>query len=96
MADDRVRAIEDLLTRAEQAHARYEAAELNGEYDQDWPRWYGTYAVEHGIGRVFGRDVTPDELAAFLSASFAEYEATDPKPTESWAAYIGRRIATEL
>ena len=88
--------IERLLIRAEEAHGRYEATELGGEYDRDWARWYAAYAVDQGIGEILGRHVTVDELAEFLATRFGEFERADPKPTESWAAYIARRMATEL
>jgi hypothetical protein len=95
-ADDRIEAITTLLVEAEQAHGVYESTELNGVYDQDWPRWYAAHAVEHGIGRLAERDITTDVLAAFLASSYAEFEQTDPRPAEPWAAYIARRIVAEL
>ena len=45
-------AIDALLVRAAAAHGEFEETELQGVYDQAWPRWYATYAVEHGIGRA--------------------------------------------
>jgi hypothetical protein len=96
MEADRGEAINALLLRAEEAHGRYEATELNGVYDQDWPRWYAAYAVENGIGAVLGHDVTTDGLAAFLASAYADFEQADPKPDDPWAAYVARRIATEL
>jgi len=94
--DDRIDAVNALLVEAEQAHGVYESTELNGVYDQDWPRWYAAYAVEHGIGTMAERDITTDALAAFLAGSFAEFEQTDPRPAEPWATYIARRIVAEL
>ena len=64
MATDRIGALEALLAEAEAAHGVYETTELNGVYDQDWPRWYAAYAVDHGIGALLGRDVSVDELAS--------------------------------
>lgn len=96
MEADRVEAINALLLRAEAAHGTYEATELNGVYDQDWPRWYAAFAVENGIGALLGHDVTTDGLAAFLASSHADFEQTDPKPGEPWAAYTARRIAEEV
>jgi len=96
MAADRIEAINALLVQAERAHGVYERTELNGVYDQDWPRWYAAYAVEHGVGALVDQDVTTDQLAAFLASSYAEFERADPKPAEPWAAYIARRIAAEL
>ncbi len=96
MAADRIEAINALLVETQQAHGAYEAAELNGVYDQDWPRWYAAYAVEHGISALAEHDITADELAAFLASSYAEFQQTDPTPAEPWAAYTARRIAAEL
>lgn len=95
MAADRIEAITTLLVQSEKAHGVYERSELDGVYDQDWPRWYAAYAVEHGIGALVGHDVTADELAAFLASS-AEFQQSEPKPAEPWAEHIARRIAAEL
>ena len=96
MEDDRTAAINDLLVETEHAHGAFETTELNGVYDQEWPRWYAAYAVEHGIGALVGHAVTADQLARFLASSYAEFEQTDPRPREGWAAHAARRIAAEL
>ena len=95
-ADDRIQALETLLVRTGAAHGEFEATELNGVYDQEWPRWYATYAVEHGLGALVGQPVTIDRLAEFLASSNVEFEQADPRPTEPWAAYTARRIAAGL
>ena len=94
--DDRVQALETLLVQTGTAHGEFEATELNGVYDQEWPRWYATYAVEHRIGALVGHPVTIDRLAEFLATSNAEFEQAEPKPDEPWAAYTARRIGAEL
>jgi hypothetical protein len=96
MEADREDALTVLLGQAQEAHGAFEATELDGVYDKEWPRWYAAYAVEHGIGALLGHDVTADGLARFLASSFAEFEAIDPRPGEPWAAYTARRIAAEL
>ena len=88
--------LEELLGQAKAAHGEYERTELKGVYDQQWPRWYAQYAVDHGIGDVVGRSVSVDELAGLLSRSWDETQSADPTPTEPWEAYTARRIATEL
>lgn len=96
MSADRTEAIRALLVEAERAHGTYEATELNGVYDEDWPRWYAAYAVEHGIGALLGAEVTSDRLAAFLAGTNSDFERLEPKPGEPWSAYTARRIASEL
>jgi hypothetical protein len=95
MPDARVTAIATLLSETEAAHGAYEAAELGGVYDEAWPAWYAAYAIDHGIGDILGRQVEPDDLAAFLTRTYAEFEQTEPKQ-EPWQTYVARRIAVEL
>lgn len=96
MEADRSTAVATLLRQAEGAHATYEAEELDGVYDEAWPRWYATYAVEHGLGRILGHDVGIDELTAFLAESYADFSSAEPKPPEPWADYTAGRITAEL
>ena len=93
---ERVDQINALLVRTGEAHGRYEETELNGVYDQEWPRWYAAYAVEHGIGEVLGHPVTTDQLAAFLESSNRDLERIEAELREPWATYTARRIAAEL
>jgi hypothetical protein len=95
-ADDRIEALTTLLVQTGAAHGRFEGTELKGVYDQEWPRWYATYAVEHGMGALVGNAVTVDRLAEFFTTSNVEFEGIEPKPSEPWAAYTARRIAAEL
>jgi hypothetical protein len=96
MAADRVGAVNALLVETMEAHGAFEATELNGVYDQDWPRWYASYAIDHGIGGLIGHDVTSDRLAQFLAGSNAEFEQAELMASEPWAAYTARRITVEL
>jgi hypothetical protein len=96
MTPERVAALQGLLVRTEAAHGVYETTTLAGVYDEAWPRWYAEYAVEHGIGGLLGADLTADGLAAFLERTWAEYQRSDPKPTDPWALYTARRIDAEL
>ena len=96
MTTDRLDAIEALLVQAEAAHSVFEATELNGVYDREWPRWYAEYAVEHDIGELLGRSVTAGELARFFEAQWDELQQTDPKPSEPWAASTARQIVAQF
>ena len=89
-------ALEALLARASTAHGEFERTELHGVYDQDWPRWYAAYAIEHGLGGLLGHPVATDDLARFLASSNVDLERTEPESRPSWAAYTARRIAAEL
>ena len=96
MTIDPTDAIGALLARAEKAHAVYEQTELNGVYDQDWPRWYAAFAVENGIGELLGRVGTSDSLANFLLVTYDEFRRTQAEPDEPWSAFTARRIVADL
>ena len=96
MTVDKIEAVTALLVQAEGAHGVYETTELNGVYDQDWARWYATYAVDHGLGEIVGHAIAADWLAEFLAAAFADYQRAEPKPSETWAAVIARGIVAEV
>ena len=96
MPDDRTTAVEGLLVQTARAHGVFEESELQGVYDQDWPRWYATYAVEHGMGALISGGITIDRLADFLATSNVEFEKTAPELREPWATYTARRITAEL
>ena len=96
MTNDRIAALEALLGETEAAHGAYETTELNGVYDEEWPRWYAAYAVEHGIGEIVGHPVNVDDMATLLTASWSELQQTDPRPSEPWTSFIASRLAAEL
>lgn len=92
MKTDRTGPVTALLLETERAHGIYESSELNGVYDAEWPRWYASHAIDHGLAHLLGSNVTVDEVAAALTAAYAEFDATDPKPAEGWAAFVARRL----
>ena len=93
---DASEAVTGLLTETETTHEVFDTNELKGVYDENWAAWYAAYAVEHGVGELIGRNVSVDELAAFLSHTFTDFRRHEATSTDGWAAYTARRIATEL
>jgi len=96
MTTERIAALEALLTETEKAHGAYETTELNGVYDEEWPRWYAAYAVDHGLGEIIGRTVSADELTEFLTRHWSALQRADPKPSEPWTTTFARAMAEEL
>ena len=96
MPDDRTTAVEALLVQTAGAHGVFEESELQGVYDQEWPRWYATYAIEHGMGALIDSGISIDHLAEFLATSNVEFQKTAPELREPWATYTARRISAEL
>lgn len=66
-----------LLAEAQAAHHDYEETELQGVYDEEWPAWYATYVIEHGLSDKLAKPVSSDRLGRFLAESYQRYERTD-------------------
>ncbi len=96
-ATDRVDAVTNLLTEAEAAHGTYEALDLGGVYDRDWPSWYAEYLIEHGLDDLVGHPTPLDRVGPFLATAYADFERLEPRPDKrEWAGYLARRIVEEF
>lgn len=93
MTDERTRELEALLAEAEGAHGVYESTELDGVYDEAWARWYAAYLVDHGIGRLIGREIGVEALTDVLATGWQESQA-EVASGQSWAAVTARRITS--
>lgn len=96
MDQERTARLTTLLNEAQQAHGKFEATELNGVFDEEWPRWYASYAIGHGLAEILGREVTVERVGDHLATAYAEYEGVDPKPDASWAEYIAQHWPDEV
>lgn len=92
---DRTAAIQDLLAEAAAAHHVHERETLNGVYDEAWPRWYATWAFEHGVAQHLPRGMTIDDLADVFASSWEAIAQADPEQVESWPTHMARRLVIE-
>jgi hypothetical protein len=90
MVENSIESITALWVRAGEAHHIYERDVLNGVYHTDWFGWYANFAVEHGIGALLGRDITVEELIAFLKRVSVEHK--DSGTDEPWTSYYARAL----
>ena len=81
-----------LLTETGAAHGDYEATALGGAYDEDWPGWYATYLLAHGLPDLLPNagNLGADELAAILRQLDADYRRE--QPPDDWPAYYAERL----
>lgn len=86
--------IRQLLSKAGSAHHTYEQTELNGVYDEEWPAWYASHLIDHGLNDLLSQSVAVDRLAQFLSDSNEQYEATDKH--FGWAEYTAAAITKQF
>ncbi len=81
-----------LLREAETAHGEYERTALGGVFDEDWPRWYAEYLLDHGLAEHLPAEGpgAPHRLATVLKRLADDYErerAGNPWP-EVYARWL--------
>jgi hypothetical protein len=91
-----VAAIERLLVEAKTAHGDYERTQLNGVYDEEWPRWYSGFLIEHGLAEAVGRAVNVDQLAALLAESWEVQQRSAATKTQTWESFTARHLGAQL
>jgi hypothetical protein len=86
------RVIADLLREAEFAHGAYETNDLGGVFDENWPEWYASYLLDHGLADHLAGAATIDAetLAATLKRLAADYERE--RPERPWPDVYAREL----
>jgi hypothetical protein len=94
MQNDVQRRLSALLSQAGSAHGEYETRELNGVYDQNWPDWYATFLVQHGLADLLGQPMYVDQVSQLLSACDESYR--NQQPGIEWPDFYSVEILRRL
>lgn len=80
-----------LLEQAGEAHHAYEQEQLDGERDEEWPRWYAAFLLENGLATQIMPPPNQEKLADRLVAITEKHkaEASD----QNWAGYAAQHLA---
>ena len=93
--DQLVSELSALLSRATEAHHRYEVEDLRGEYDVEWPTWYATYVLQHdSSGLLPASNISGEvnELADLLKRADKSHLANAPE--RKWQDYYAEYLVT--
>jgi hypothetical protein len=84
--------IERLLLETNAAHGEHETTVLGGVYDEEWPAWYASYLIEHGLQDVVqdSGDLDVGRLSAILKQLDAEYRRE--QPDREWPGFYAERF----
>ena len=96
MAETPETLVAELLRETEGAHGAYETTVLGGERDEDWPTWYASYLLDHGLAEFLpgAVDLDPDRLASRLARYAAAYERE--RPAWPWPEVYAQALVAEL
>jgi hypothetical protein len=90
MERESIAAVRERLEQAGAAHGEYEATELRGLRDEDWPAWYAGYLIEHGLGDLLPGLEGGEALAAMLAELDADYRRE--QPADGWPEFYAARL----
>jgi hypothetical protein len=86
--------IAKLLQDAQRAHGAYETEVLGGAYDEEWPAWYASYLLDHGLrDRLPGVRLDAASLAETLRRLDRLYKRE--QPGEAWLDFYARRLISD-
>lgn len=87
-----VSSIARLLAETEAAHGDYETTALGGARDENWPGWYATYLLEHGLPDILPHagNLGANKLGAILEQLDADYRREQPE--SEWPTYYAERL----
>ena len=80
-----------LLEQTQIAHRKYELAELDGVYDNNWASWYARYLMDNGIGPLLDRPVSAQDLETRLREADASHRANARQ--QKWVEYYATFLA---
>ena len=83
--------LKNLLEQAGQAHHEYEQEQLDGQRDEDWPRWYAAWLLENGMASQIMPPPNQENLAEQLAAITDQHEASSSD--QDWAAFAAQQLA---
>jgi len=85
MEEQRAGQIRALLASASSAHRNFEQNELAGVRDEEWPAWYSSYLLAHGLDRLIDHKISEAELSLLLMTCDDEFRSD--QPLEEWPDY---------
>ena len=90
------KAVAALLRETQTAHGAYETHALGGVLDEEWPAWYATYLLDHGLSDLLpgAQHLDVANLTAMLTQLAADYERGN-KATP-WPEVYAQRIVAEF
>lgn len=95
--DQLVSQLSALLSRAAEAHHRYEVEELGGESHADWREWYAAYLLQNDSSSLLPASTTGgrvNELAELLKQADKSHQESAPETR--WQDYYADYLLASL
>jgi len=79
-----------ILSKAKNAHHKYEQNVLDGKFDKEWYKWYADFILNSNIRRKLKKNIKEEEMIDYLKKITDDY--TEENVKEDWEDYAAEKI----
>ena len=79
-----------VLSKAKNAHHKYEQNELDGRFDTEWYKWYADFILNSNVKTELRKNITEEEMIDFLKDITDDY--TENEVEEDWEDYAAEKL----
>jgi hypothetical protein len=79
-----------VLSKAKNAHHKYEQNVLDGRFDKEWYKWYADFILNSNVRNELRKDIEEEEMIQFLKDITDEY--TEKEVEEDWEDYAAEKL----
>ncbi len=79
-----------VLSKAKNAHHKYEQNVLDGRFDKEWYKWYADFILNSNMRNELRKDIEEEEMIKFLKDITDEY--TEKEVEEDWEDYAAEKL----
>jgi hypothetical protein len=79
-----------VLSKAKNAHHKYEQNVLDGRFDKEWYKWYADFILNSNVRNELRKNIEEEEMIQFLKDITDEY--TEKEVEEDWEDYAAEKL----
>ena len=79
-----------VLSKAKNAHHKYEQNVLDGRFDKEWYKWYADFILNSNVRIELRKNIEEEEMIKFLKEITDQY--TEKEVEEDWEDYAAEKL----
>ena len=79
-----------VLSKAKNAHHKYEQNVLDGKFDKEWYKWYADFILNSNVRNELRKNIEEQEMIDYLKEITDEY--TEKEVEEDWEDYAAEKL----
>lgn len=83
-----------VLSKAKQAHHKYEQNVLDGKFDKEWYKWFADFILNSNVKQKLEKGIEEQEMIDYLKEITDEYTEKDIK--EDWEDYAAEKLVEKF